>query len=94
MPKAGAEQETIYEGIPASPGIAIAPVHVVARGFSAPEVYEIPESEVGREQERFRQALDALEHVMREGNADALESLIDKASATRAHWRMGAAPKK
>ena len=58
MPKTGAEQETIYEGIPASPGIAIAPVHVVARGFSAPEVYEIPESEVEREQERFRQALE------------------------------------
>ena len=58
MPKAGAEQETIYEGIPASPGIAIAPVHVVARGFSAPEVYEIAESEVEREQERFRQALE------------------------------------
>jgi phosphotransferase system enzyme I (PtsI) len=58
MPKTGAEQETIYEGIPASPGIAIAPVHVVARGFSAPEVYEIAESEVVREQERFRQALE------------------------------------
>ncbi|MEY4570265.1 MAG: phosphoenolpyruvate--protein phosphotransferase [Verrucomicrobiota bacterium] len=58
MPKTGVEQETIYEGIPASPGIAIAPVHVVARGFSAPEIYEIPESEVAREQERFRQALE------------------------------------
>ncbi len=58
MPKPGAEQEIIYEGIPASPGIAIAPVHVIARGFSAPEVYEIAESEVEREQERFRQALD------------------------------------
>jgi hypothetical protein len=28
------------------------------------------------------------------GNADALESLIDQASATRAHWRMGSNPKK
>ena len=53
-----AEAEVIYEGIPASPGIAIAPVHVVARGFSAPEVYEINESEVAREQERFRQAVE------------------------------------
>ncbi len=48
----------IYEGIPASPGIAIAPVHVIARGFSAPEVYEIEEAEVAREQDRFRQALE------------------------------------
>ncbi|MEO5713667.1 MAG: phosphoenolpyruvate--protein phosphotransferase [Luteolibacter sp.] len=48
----------IYEGIPASPGIAIAPVHVVARGFTAPEVYEITEEEVVREQERFKEAID------------------------------------
>ncbi len=58
MPKTGAEPEVIYEGIPASPGIAIAPVHVIARGFSAPEVYEIEESEVAGEQERFRQAVE------------------------------------
>jgi phosphoenolpyruvate-protein phosphotransferase (PTS system enzyme I) len=58
MPKTVTESETIYEGIPASPGIAIAPVHVVARGFSAPEVYEIGEVEIEREQERFRQALE------------------------------------
>lgn len=48
----------IYEGIPASPGIAIAPVHVIARGFSAPEVYEIEEADIPREQERFRQAVE------------------------------------
>ena len=48
----------IYEGIPASPGIAIAPVHVIARGFSAPEVYEVDESEVESEQERFRVAVE------------------------------------
>ena len=58
MLKKGAEQEIIYEGIPASPGIAIAPVHVIARGFSAPEIYEIEESAVEREQERFREALE------------------------------------
>jgi phosphotransferase system enzyme I (PtsI) len=56
MPKPE-EPEVIYEGIPASPGIAIAPVHVVARGFSAPEVYEIGVSEVDSEQERFREAV-------------------------------------
>jgi phosphotransferase system enzyme I (PtsI) len=58
MPKDGTEPEVIYEGIPASPGIAIAPVHVIARGFSAPEVYEIGEAEIPGEQERFRQALE------------------------------------
>jgi len=51
------EQETVYRGIPASPGIAIAPVHVVARGFSAPDVYEIGEAEVPGEQERFLRAV-------------------------------------
>jgi phosphotransferase system enzyme I (PtsI) len=58
MPQTGRQPEVIYEGIPASPGIAIAPVHVIARGFSAPEVYEIDEEDVPREQERFRQAVD------------------------------------
>jgi phosphotransferase system enzyme I (PtsI) len=58
MAKTGAEPEVIYEGIPASPGIAIAPVHVIARGFSAPEVYEIAEDEIPREQERFREAVE------------------------------------
>lgn len=58
MPKTGVEIEMIYQGIPASPGIAIAPLHVIARGFSAPEVYEIEESAVAGEQERFRNALE------------------------------------
>src|SRR6478735_1061920 len=58
MPKTGTEPEVIYEGIPASPGIAIAPVHVIARGFSPPEVYEITEDEVEREQARFREAIE------------------------------------
>jgi phosphotransferase system enzyme I (PtsI) len=58
MAKIGVENETIYEGIPASPGIAIAPVHVIARGFSAPEIYEIEEEDVEREQNRFRQAVE------------------------------------
>jgi phosphoenolpyruvate-protein phosphotransferase (PTS system enzyme I) len=58
MPGSEPHQEVIYEGIPASPGIAIAPVHVIARGFSAPEVYQIGESEVAGEQERFRNAVD------------------------------------
>jgi phosphoenolpyruvate-protein phosphotransferase (PTS system enzyme I) len=52
------EREIIYEGIPASPGIAIAPIHVMARGFSAPEVYKIDEEDVPREQERSREAIE------------------------------------
>jgi prephenate dehydrogenase len=39
---------------------------------------------------RFRQALDALEHVIREGNADALEGLIRAPAEGRAGWQMGA----
>ncbi len=58
MAKTGTEPEVIYEGIPASPGIAIAQVHVVARGFSAPEIYEIDEAEIGHEQDRFNQAIE------------------------------------
>ena len=50
--------EVVHEGIPASPGIAMGPVHVIARGFSAPEVFEIDLSEVPHEQERFRQAVE------------------------------------
>ena len=57
MAKTRAQPEVIYEGIPASPGIAIAQVHVIARGFSAPDIYEIDESEVGREQDRFSLAI-------------------------------------
>ncbi len=46
--------------------------------------------EVLKQSHRFRQALDALERVIREGNADALEGLIRSASDGRANWQMGA----
>jgi prephenate dehydrogenase len=46
--------------------------------------------EVLKQSQRFRQALDALEHVMREGNADALEGLIRGPSEGRSGWQMGA----
>ncbi|MEJ6572702.1 MAG: phosphoenolpyruvate--protein phosphotransferase [Akkermansiaceae bacterium] len=52
------EQETIIQGTPGSPGIAFGPVHVEARGFSAPDVYEIPEKQIPAEKERFNQALE------------------------------------
>lgn len=50
--------ETVLQGIPVSRGIGIAPVHVIARGFSAPEVYAIDEGDIPGEQDRFRQALE------------------------------------
>jgi len=74
MPKTGVENEIIYEGIPASPGIAIAPVHVIARGFSSPEIYEIEEKEVEREQARFRRALEITKRQLIELQ-DRLEDL-------------------
>ncbi len=66
MPKTGVDQEIVYEGIPASPGISIAPVHVIARGFTAPEVYQIPESEIAHEQERFTEALEVTKRQLTE----------------------------
>jgi phosphotransferase system enzyme I (PtsI) len=58
MVKTTQDEELIFTGIPASPGIAVAPIHVIARGFSAPEIYEIPEGQVAEEQSRFRNAVD------------------------------------
>jgi prephenate dehydrogenase len=45
--------------------------------------------EVLKQSQRFRRALDALEHVIREGNADALEGLIRVPADGRANWQMG-----
>jgi len=50
-------QEKIIQGIAGSPGIAFAPVHVEARGTTAPDVYEITEDQVASEHARFEQAL-------------------------------------
>ena len=46
--------------------------------------------EVLKQSQRFRQQLDALEHVIREGNVDALEGLIRGPAEGRAAWQMGA----
>ena len=45
--------------------------------------------EVIKQTQRFRYALDALEHVMHAGNAQALEDLIKNASDARASWQIG-----
>jgi phosphotransferase system enzyme I (PtsI) len=57
MVKSAHAEELVFTGIPASPGIAVGPIHVNARGFSAPEIYEIPEEQVAEEQERFKTAV-------------------------------------
>lgn len=46
--------------------------------------------EVLKQSQRFRHVLDAMEHVIREGNAEALEDLIRNASEGRASWHMSA----
>lgn len=42
----------------------------------------------------FQDTLQAMERMIHSGNADALENVINQASTARAHWRMGANPKK
>jgi len=44
--------------------------------------------EILRQSLRFRHTLDAIEHVMRGGNAEALEDLVRKASDARGSWQM------
>lgn len=44
--------------------------------------------EVLKQSQRFRHTLDALEHVMRTGNVEALEDLIRVASEARSSWQM------
>jgi prephenate dehydrogenase len=44
--------------------------------------------EILKQSLRFRHTLDALEHVMKQGNADALEDLIKSASEMRSGWQM------
>jgi len=46
--------------------------------------------EILRQSLRFRHTLDAIEHVMRGGNAEALEGLVRKASDARGEWQMNA----
>jgi len=50
--------------------------------------------EILKQSMRFRHTLDALEHVMKSGNVEALEDLIRKASESRAAWQMNSKPGK
>jgi prephenate dehydrogenase len=44
--------------------------------------------EILRQSLRFRHTLDAIEHVMRSGNVEALEDLVRNASNARGNWQM------
>ncbi len=44
--------------------------------------------EILNQTQRFRHTLDAMEHVVRTGNAEALEALIRSASEARSGWQM------
>ncbi len=46
--------------------------------------------EVIKQTQRFRHTLDAMEHVIRTGNTEALEDMIRTASTARAGWQMNA----
>jgi prephenate dehydrogenase len=49
--------------------------------------------EVLKQSQRFRFALDALEHVLLAGNAQALEDLIRSAADARGAWQIGGPPR-
>jgi prephenate dehydrogenase len=49
--------------------------------------------EVLKQSLRFRHTLDAIEHVMRSGNGEALEDLIKQSADARAGWQMSATNK-
>jgi len=70
------DQEKVIQGTAGSPGIAFGPVHVVARGFSAPDVYEIAEDQISSEQTRFEQALDTTKKQLDE-LCQHIESISD-----------------
>lgn len=57
--------ERRLQGIPVSPGIAIGKLRVIARGFTAPESYEIEDSDIPHQKERFRYALEITREQIR-----------------------------
>jgi prephenate dehydrogenase len=49
--------------------------------------------EILKQSLRFRHTLDAIEHVMRSGNGEALEDLIRQAAEARSNWQMNSTSK-
>ena len=68
----GSGKETTYVGTPVSRGIVFGPVHVIARGFSAPDVYHV--ANTPREIERFEDALTRTRRQL-QGLQQHMESL-------------------
>jgi phosphotransferase system enzyme I (PtsI) len=59
------QEERIFQGSPVSRGIAFGPAHVSARGFSAPEVYQIEEHEIEIEASRFDVAIERTKNQLK-----------------------------
>jgi len=57
MSSDSSSQEIIIQGTAVSPGIAFGPVHVIARGMIAPEIYEIAPDHVDYEISRLHDAI-------------------------------------
>ncbi|MGJ8657632.1 MAG: phosphoenolpyruvate--protein phosphotransferase [Akkermansiaceae bacterium] len=57
MPLHTSHEEKILQGTAVSPGLAFGPVHVIARGMIAPDVYEISEDHIDYELTRFHEAI-------------------------------------
>jgi phosphoenolpyruvate-protein phosphotransferase (PTS system enzyme I) len=68
-------RERVLKGIGVSPGIAIGPVHVEARGVSIPDVYSIPESEIEYEKRRFLSAVKRTKEQL-----EALQQRVEQLS--------------
>lgn len=68
-------REQIFDGEAVSQGIAFGPVHVMARGFAAPDVYPVAKHQVPNERERFRRALERTKEQLA-----ALQSQIESIS--------------
>jgi prephenate dehydrogenase len=49
--------------------------------------------EILKQSLRFRHTLDAIEHVIRSGNGEALEDLIRQSADARANWQMSSGAK-
>lgn len=69
------KREQIFYGTPVSRGIAMGPMSVAARGFSAPGVYPIPPGAVVSEQSRFDAAL-----TVTRGQLSVLQTSIESVS--------------
>ncbi|MGC6426767.1 MAG: phosphoenolpyruvate--protein phosphotransferase [Akkermansiaceae bacterium] len=58
--------EQVFHGTPVSRGIAIGPISVAARGFSAPSVYPISKGDITSEQNRFEVAVGKTKEQLQE----------------------------